>query len=73
MTEQLLVNANGAAGMLGIGRSLLYQMASDGRLGPMPIAFGRKTLYRVEELRAWTAANCPPRNLWLKQREGGRS
>lgn len=64
--DQLLVSSGDAAKMLGIGRSLLYSMAADGRLGIMPIKFGKRTLWPVDELRRWVAAGCPCRKLWLK-------
>jgi len=66
--EPLLVDVAGAARMLSIGHSLLYEMASDGRLGPMAIPFGRKKLYRIDELRRWVQEGCKPRSQWL----GGR-
>jgi excisionase family DNA binding protein len=69
MPDSLLVPVSEAAKMLGVSRSMLYIMAADGRLGPIPIQFGRKCLYRVTELREWTQANCPPRPIWLKRQE----
>jgi excisionase family DNA binding protein len=65
-TEKLLVDVTEAARMLGIGRTLLYEMLVDGRLGPIPITFGRKKLWRTEELRHWVEAACPPRKQWLQ-------
>ncbi len=67
MSDELLISVKEAAHRLGIGRSLLYQMISDGRFGPLPINLGRKTLIRVTDLQAWVAAGCPPRRIWLKQ------
>jgi len=51
--EPLLIPPIEAARFLGIGKTLLYQMASDGRLGPVPVMMGSKTLYRREELAEW--------------------
>jgi len=62
--EKLLVDVTEAARMLGIGRTLLYEMLVDGRLGPIPITFGRKKLWRTEELRHWVEAACPGREKW---------
>ena len=64
----LLIPATEAAAMLGIGKTLLYQMASDGRLGPVPVELGSKRLYRVEELTEWVSQNCPTRDHWLDAR-----
>lgn len=59
----LLVDARGAARMLGIGRSHLLKMHSSGRV-PMPVKIGRRTLWRTAELLAWTNAGAPPRTKW---------
>ena len=69
--ELLLASAANAASMLGMSRSFFYQLHSSGRLGPMPVPFGRKKLWRVEELRAWTQHEppCPSREAWLKIRK----
>jgi len=72
MPEPLCVPAAVAAGLLSISRALFYQMNSDGRLGPQPLAFGRRRVWRVEEIRAWTAHNCPPRAAWRKIVEENR-
>lgn len=65
----LLVPAAEAARLLGISRALLYSMHASGQLGPMSVAFGRRKLWIVEELRAWTENNppCPPRAEWAKR------
>ena len=63
--ESLLVSAREAAELLGVGKSLLYQMASDGRLGPVPI-LGSK--YSRQELIDWVHKRCPAREQWLRMR-----
>jgi len=70
-TRPLCIGAADAAAMLGISRALFYAMASDGRLGPLPLAFGRRRVWRLAELQAWVANDppCPPRAVW--QKEGG--
>ncbi len=60
----LLVDASAAATLLGVGRSHFYALHSSGRLGPMPIALGRRKLWRVEELREWVRQGCPSRDKW---------
>ena len=68
-TDALLVSALTASRMLNISRALLYQMQSDGRLGPLPVAFGRRKLWVVDELRRWVQHDppCPPREMWIKE------
>ncbi len=68
--EPLLIPASKAASVIGVSRSFFYQMHSDGRLGPLPIAFGAKKVWRVSDLEAWVQQGCPPRSQWLV--EGAR-
>lgn len=67
--EPLLISATKAAGLLGIGRSLFYQMHSSGRLGLMPISFGKRKLWSAVELRLWVEAGCPGRSEWQQKKE----
>ena len=69
--DPLLVGADDAAKLLGIGRSLFYTMHSSGQLGPLPIRLGRRALWRREELAAWVAAGCPERTRWVETQEAG--
>lgn len=64
--EALLVDSKGACALLGVGKSLFYQMASTGSLGPAPVEFNSKRLYSVSELRSWVENKCPPREKWLQ-------
>ncbi len=68
--EPLLIPVDETCRLLGVGRSLLYQMSSDGRLGPKPIkAFGNKTLFNLQELRDWiNEGNFLSREQWLRLR-----
>lgn len=68
--KSLLIDAKDAAALLGIGRSLLYQMHSSGRLGPLPIRLGRAVRWQRSELEAWVNAECPARQKWLAIRKG---
>jgi len=70
--EPLLLDARQAARALGIGCTLFYSLQSRGQL-PRPVRLGRRTLWRLDELRAWTTAGCPPRDRWQwpPEREGG--
>ena len=62
--EPLLIGPDEAARLLGIGKTTFYQLCSSGRIGPMAIKFGRRSLFRLDELRDWVAADCPPRVKW---------
>ena len=63
--EPLLISFSSAAELLGISRALLYQMHSDGRLGPMIHKIGRRSLLNRKELERWTDSGMPPRSKWL--------
>ncbi len=63
----LLVDTETAARLLSVGKSLLYQMCSDGRFGPKVYKLGRRTLYSFDEIRAWVEAGLPPRQVWTKR------
>jgi len=65
--ESLLVGATGAAKLLGVGKSLFYEMASTGRLGPLPILLtSKKKVWSRKELERWCDHRCPPRDQWLQ-------
>jgi len=64
--QPLLLSFSDAAAMLGISRALLYQLHSDGRLGPLPHKLGRRSLFRADEIQSWVAHNMPPRMQWEK-------
>jgi prophage regulatory protein len=61
--EPLAVEADEAARICGVGRTLWYDLRAAGRL-PEPVRLGRRVLWRVAELRAWMAARCPPLQRW---------
>ncbi len=62
----LLLNIKAMGAALSLSPAGLYRMSSAGELGPMPIKFGRRRLWRYEELAAWVRAGCPRRELWVK-------
>lgn len=62
--DSLLLSADEAARLLGIGRSHFYGLHSTGRLGPMPIQLGRRSLWNRQELTDWVNAGCPARRQW---------
>lgn len=61
--EAVMVGAKEAAALCGVGSTLWTQMVADGR-APLPVKLGRRSLWPVEELRAWARAGCPPRRRW---------
>ena len=65
----LLISAENSAQLLGIGRTLFYSMHSSGRLGPLPVNLGRRTLWNRKELESWVEADCPPRCRWQEMKE----
>jgi len=62
----LLLDAKSLAAVLSVSRTTVYQMNNTGELGPMPIRFGRRTLWRYGEIAAWVRAGCPRREVWAK-------
>jgi len=60
--EPLLLTAEQAARMLGIGRSKFYSMHSAGLL-PLPVSLGGCVRWDRQELRAWLSARNPKTGL----------
>jgi predicted DNA-binding transcriptional regulator AlpA len=65
--EPFAVDATEAARLCGVSRAHWWKLDSSGRC-PAPIRLGRRCLWRVDELRAWMAAGCPPRDRWKTER-----
>jgi excisionase family DNA binding protein len=64
--ESLTISAREAASLIGCGKTTFYQMASDGRLGPVPILGGR---YDRQEIIDWVRwGQCCSREEWMKFR-----
>lgn len=66
--ESLLLSAEDSAELLGIGRTLFYSMHSSGRLGPLPVKLGRRSLWNRKELETWVGAGCPARQQWQNRK-----
>jgi len=60
----LLLSFAAAAELLSISRAMLYQLHSSGKLGPMIIKIGRRSLINRAELEQWIAAGLPSRVRW---------
>jgi prophage regulatory protein len=70
--EVLLVPSHVAGPMCGRSEASWWRDHAAGRI-PAPIKIGGRTLWRVEELRAWVEAGCPDRRTWeaLRRQKGG--
>ncbi len=60
---KLLMTAAEVSGLLGISRSLFYELHAEGKV-PAPVKLGKRVLWRPDELRAWVDADCPNRLEW---------
>jgi predicted DNA-binding transcriptional regulator AlpA len=69
-----MVPAPEAARLCGISEASWYRLKSAGKL-PAPVKLGGRVLWRVEELRRWSAAGCPDLRTWqaLESANGRRS
>ncbi len=67
--EPLAIDAEGAARLLGLSRSMFYKMAEAGKIGPQGRRFGRCVRYSLPELKCWAHAGMPPRHQWNLEKE----
>ena len=67
-TDSLMLSAESSADLIGVGRTLFRSMHSSGRLGPLPVKFGRRILWSRKELENWVTAGCPNRSKWIKMK-----
>ncbi len=65
LSEKLLT-VRDAAGICGINRATVYELAQRGLWGPEKLHIGRSARYRQSELLAWIEAGMPPRAKWEK-------
>ena len=63
----LMVGKAEAAALVGISESLWQNLVRTAQV-PRPIRLASRVLWSVEELRAWVAAGCPPRDRWEAKR-----
>ena len=64
----ILMDARSAAAALAIGRSLFFRLCACGRIGPVPVKLGERSLWVRAELEQWAAAGCPTREEWLRKK-----
>lgn len=61
--QPLLVSADEAATLVQVSRSTWMKLKASGGL-PKPVRLARRVLWRVDELKAWVNAGCPPHSRW---------
>ncbi len=61
--EALLVAASELATLLGMSLRTVRRLDCSGKL-PRPVKIGGAVRWRVEEIAAWLAADCPDREHW---------
>ncbi len=70
MPDALLMRDTEAATLCGMSRSGWRKAHSAGRT-PAPVRIGRACRWRRDELTAWVAAGCPPRDRWTAAQKSG--
>jgi predicted DNA-binding transcriptional regulator AlpA len=65
--EPLQIGARDAARLAGVSEPTWWRLHSAGKV-PLPNRLGGRTLWRVEELKSWISAGCPPRAAWAALR-----
>lgn len=61
--EPVLVGRRKAASLCGVSVATWHRLMAAGKV-PASVRLGGRVLWRVEELRAWSAAGCPDRRTW---------
>jgi predicted DNA-binding transcriptional regulator AlpA len=57
------VEAKEAARLCGVSRATWYKLRKAGKV-PRPVRLGRRTIWRVDELREWMDSGCPALMKW---------
>jgi excisionase family DNA binding protein len=65
--EPLLVPADEAARLVGLGRSTFFRLRARGKT-PAPLKLGGRVLYRLADLREWVRFGCPDRKTFEARR-----
>lgn len=63
--QAALITASETAKLLGIGVSTFWRTQSAGKI-PEPVHLGGRTLWRIEEIKAWVNAGCPVKADWKR-------
>lgn len=61
--HQRLVSANWPAKYLWVSRATLFRFRAAGRM-PKPVKVGGIVRWRIEDVRVWVDAGCPPIDEW---------
>jgi len=69
----LLISTRAAAKLVGVGQSTFLRNVDAGIVGPSPVKFGGRVLWRVEDLRRWVDAGLPDRAAWEAIEENRRT
>jgi predicted DNA-binding transcriptional regulator AlpA len=69
--EPLLVSRRQLAALLAVSLASLDRLAAADRL-PRPLRLAGSVRWRLEEVRAWVEAACPPRKEWEARQAQGR-
>jgi predicted DNA-binding transcriptional regulator AlpA len=65
--QQLVVDDEGLAALLGVSARTIHRLDSAGRI-PQAIALGRCKRWSVDEIRAWIRDGAPRRREWIAMR-----
>lgn len=69
--QPLALSVEAVAQLLDISPRHVWALHSSGRLGPLPVRFGRAVRWNRRELEEWLDAGAPPRDRWLAMRRDG--
>ncbi len=67
----LLVDAAGAARLLGYSRSMIFELHNRGRI-PRPLRLSADPRWSVPELEQWLLAGAPSREIWESRKAAQR-
>ena len=68
--EPIALDIDQAAALIGVSRSMFYELMDAGKIGPMGVKFGPKCVrFPLAELRAWAEAGMPSREIWQRDRQ----
>jgi len=66
--QPLALSVEAVAQLLDISPRHVWALHSSGRLGPLPVRFGRAVRWNRRELEEWLDAGAPTRDRWLAMR-----
>jgi len=69
--EPVLLDARHVAALLSVSARQVWRLNATAMI-PTPVRIGRSVRWRRDEIDAWVAAGCPPRDRWEATRERSR-